>query len=67
VLRILKRPPQTALIWTGRVNTGSTFACRPNQLLLDWPTLLARLNSDYYVPKPEQANHAPMVALLRAR
>jgi len=38
----------------------------PNPTVLDWPTLLARLNSASYVPNPEHANHAPMVARLRA-
>ena len=37
----------------------------PNPTVLDWPTLAARLNSASYVPKPEHAEHAPMVARLR--
>jgi hypothetical protein len=37
----------------------------PNPTVLDWPTLLARLNSASYVPKPEHPNHAPMVERLR--
>jgi hypothetical protein len=38
----------------------------PNPTALDWPTLLARLNSASYVPKPDHPNHAPMVERLRA-
>jgi len=103
-LRILKRPPQAALIWNDRVSTGSAFAegyeqllldfgidyekirhrhahedsvaeffghrgfriaAFPNPTVLDWPTLLARLNSASYVPKPEHPSHVPMVARLR--
>ena len=37
----------------------------PNPTVLDWPTLLARLNSASYVPKAEHPNHAPMVERLR--
>ena len=37
----------------------------PNPTVLDWPTLVARLNSASYVPKPEQPNHAPMLERLR--
>ncbi len=41
----------------------STFA---NPTVLDWPTLLARLNSASYVPKPAHPNHLPMTARLRS-
>lgn len=37
----------------------------PNPTVLDYPTLLARLNSASYVPKPDHPNHAPMVERLR--
>jgi hypothetical protein len=37
----------------------------PNPTVLDWPTLLARLNSASYVPKLDHPNHAPMVERLR--
>jgi hypothetical protein len=37
----------------------------PNPTVLDWPTLLARLNSASYVPKPEHPAYAPMVDRLR--
>jgi Methyltransferase domain len=37
----------------------------PNPTVLDYATLLARLNSASYVPKPEHPNHAPMVERLR--
>lgn len=37
----------------------------PNPTVLDWPTLLARLNSASYVPKADHRNHAPMVERLR--
>jgi hypothetical protein len=33
--------------------------------VLDWPTLLARLNSASYVPKADHPNHAPMIERLR--
>jgi hypothetical protein len=36
-----------------------------NPTVLDWPTLLARLNSASYVPKVDHPNHAPMVGRLR--
>jgi hypothetical protein len=104
-LRILKRPPNAALIWNDRVSTGEAFAegyeqllldfgigyseikhrhaheesvaaffghrdfriaAFPNPTALDYDTLLARLNSASYVPKPEHPNHAPMVTRLRA-
>lgn len=37
----------------------------PNPTVLDYPTLLARLNSASYVPKPEHPDHAPMIERLR--
>ena len=37
----------------------------PNPTVLDCATLLARLNSASYVPKPDQPNYAPMVKRLR--
>jgi hypothetical protein len=37
----------------------------PNPTALDWPTLLARLNSASYVPKPDHPKHAPMIERLR--
>lgn len=37
----------------------------PNPTVLDWPTLLARLNSASYVPKSDHPSHAPMVERLR--
>ena len=37
----------------------------PNPTVLDWPTLLARLNSASYVPKADHPNHAPMIERLR--
>lgn len=37
----------------------------PNPTRLDFPTLLARLNSASYVPKPDHPDHAPMTAQLR--
>jgi SAM-dependent methyltransferase len=40
-------------------------ASLPNPTVLDWPTLLARLNSASYVPKPEHPHHAPMIERLR--
>jgi hypothetical protein len=103
-LRILKRPPNAALIWNDRVATGNAFAegyeqllldfgigyteikhrhahedsvaaffghhdfrvaSFPNPTLLDYATLVARLNSASYVPKPDHPNHAPMVERLR--
>ncbi len=36
-----------------------------NPTVLDWPTLLARLNSASYVPKPDHPNYAPMSERLR--
>jgi SAM-dependent methyltransferase len=41
-------------------------AAFPNPTVLDWPTLVARLNSASYVPKPDHPDHAPMSARLRA-
>jgi hypothetical protein len=38
----------------------------PNPTVLDWPTLVARLNSASYVPKPDHPGYAPMSARLRA-
>lgn len=35
-LRILRRPPQAALIWNDRVSTGSAFAAGYEKLLLDF-------------------------------
>jgi hypothetical protein len=103
-LRILKQPPQAALIWNDRVSTGGAFAegyeqllldfgieytkirhrhahedsvaaffghrdfrvaSFPNPTVLDFPTLLARLNSASYVPKPDHPNHTPMIERLR--
>jgi hypothetical protein len=37
----------------------------PNPTVLDYATLLARLNSASYVPKPDHPNYAPMVERLR--
>lgn len=37
----------------------------PNPTVLDWTTLLARLNSASYVPKSDHPSHAPMVGRLR--
>ena len=37
----------------------------PNPTVLDYDTLLARLNSASYVPKPDHPNYAPMVLRLR--
>jgi len=37
----------------------------PNPTVLDHATLLARLNSASYVPKPDHANYAPMIERLR--
>jgi len=104
-LRILKRPPNAALIWNDRVSIGDAFAegyeqllldfgieytkikhrhahedsvaaffghrdfrvaSFPNPTVLDYATLLARLNSASYVPKPDQPNYAPMVERLRS-
>ena len=36
-----------------------------NPTALDWPTLLARLNSASYVPKADHPNHSPMVGRRR--
>jgi SAM-dependent methyltransferase len=44
---------------------GFRVASFPNPTVLDWPTLLARLNSASYVPKAEHSHHAPMIARLR--
>ena len=41
-------------------------AAFPNPTVLYWPTLLARLNSASYVPKPEHPDHVPMTARLRS-
>lgn len=37
----------------------------PNPTVLDYATLLARLNSASYAPKPDHPNHAPMIERLR--
>ena len=37
----------------------------PNPTVLDWTTLVARVNSASYVPKKEHPNYAPMTARLR--
>lgn len=37
----------------------------PNPTSLDWPLLVARLNSASYVPKPQHPAHAPMMQRLR--
>jgi len=36
-----------------------------NPTVLDWPTLVARVNSASYVPKPDHPSYAPMSARLR--
>jgi len=38
----------------------------PNPTVLDWPTLVARVNSASYVPKKDHPSHAPMSERLRA-
>jgi hypothetical protein len=42
-----------------------SVASFPNPTVLDWPTLLARLNSASYVPKAGHPSHAAMVERLR--
>jgi len=42
------------------------LAAFPNPTVLDWKTLLARLNSASYVPKADHPNYAPMIERLRA-
>ena len=37
----------------------------PNPTVLDWPTLVARLNSASYVPQKDQPSYAPMIDRLR--
>lgn len=41
------------------------MASFPNPTVLDYSTLLARLNSASYVPKPDHPNYAPMIERLR--
>ena len=45
---------------------GFRIASFPNPTVLDYSTLLARLNSASYVPRADHPNHAPMVARLQA-
>jgi hypothetical protein len=41
------------------------LASYPNPTLVDWPQLVARLNSASYMPRPGHPNHAPMIERLR--